>query len=127
MNKSLHFGLTILIVLGCFFSNNIYGQTTLGLGEIAFTGYQSDPPNKISFILLKPIEAGTKISFTDSGWLAAGGFRTFGPGIIEELAMTWTADIAYPCGAQIQLLPNTSESFAEDGTPAGTLVNPDIY
>jgi hypothetical protein len=41
--------------------------TTLGLGDIAFTGYQSTAPDKISIVLLKDVTAGTVITLTDNG------------------------------------------------------------
>ncbi len=40
----------------------------LGLGDIAFTGYQSTAPDKISFVLLKNVDSGTILSVTDNAW-----------------------------------------------------------
>jgi predicted extracellular nuclease len=51
-------------------------MTTLSVGDLALIGYSADTAGKsFSFVLLQAVEAGTVISFTDNGWLAAGGFR----------------------------------------------------
>jgi hypothetical protein len=51
-------------------------MTTLTVGDLALIGYSADTAGKsFSFVLLQAVEAGTVISFTDNGWLAAGGFR----------------------------------------------------
>ena len=47
--------------------------TTLGLGDIAFTGYQSSLPDRISIVLLKDVTAGTVITLTDNAWTSASG------------------------------------------------------
>ncbi len=47
--------------------------TTLGLGDIAFTGYQSSTPDKISIVLLKDVTAGTVITLTDNAWANPSG------------------------------------------------------
>jgi VCBS repeat-containing protein len=60
--------------------------TTLTAGDIALIGYSADTGGKsFSFVLLQAVEAGTTISFTDNGWLAAGGFRT-GEGVVTYTA-----------------------------------------
>ncbi|MEM8566416.1 MAG: Ig-like domain-containing protein, partial [Bacteroidota bacterium] len=41
---------------------------TLSAGDIAFTGYNSDGSDNFSFVLLKDVESGTQIRFTDYGW-----------------------------------------------------------
>ncbi|MGR4862563.1 Ig-like domain-containing protein [Caulobacter sp. LARHSG274] len=60
--------------------------TTLTAGDVALIGYSADTGGKsFSFVLLQAVEAGTAISFTDDGWLAAGGFRT-GEGVVTYTA-----------------------------------------
>jgi VCBS repeat-containing protein len=60
--------------------------TTLTAGDVALIGYSADTGGKsFSFVLLQAVEAGTTISFTDDGWLAAGGFRT-GEGVVTYTA-----------------------------------------
>ena len=50
--------------------------TTLSVGDLAIVGYGADTGVKsFAFVSLIPLEAGTVITFTDNGWLAAGGFR----------------------------------------------------
>ena len=68
-------------------------QTTLGLGDIAFTGYNSDNPDEFRFVLLKDINAGTQITFTDNGWLGTqNGFRA------GENTITYEFCRPYSCG-----------------------------
>lgn len=86
--------------------------TTLGLGELAFTGYNSDNPDAFSFVLLTDIDAGTIINFTDNGWFASGGFRG-GEGV-----MSWTSSSALAAGSEIQIIGNSSSSGAVSGSLA---------
>jgi VCBS repeat-containing protein len=61
-------------------------MTTLTVGDLALIGYSADTAGKsFSFVLLQAVDAGTVISFTDDGWLAAGGFRT-GEGVFTYTA-----------------------------------------
>lgn len=69
-------------------------------GDIAMVGICSDAPDKIAFVALVNIPAGTSINFTDNGWKSSGSFRT------GESVVTWTA----PAG----------------GTSAGTVINLDM-
>lgn len=56
--------------------------TTFQLGDLAIIGFSADTvaavgavPKSLAFVVLKDVEAGTVVNFTDNGWLAAGGFR----------------------------------------------------
>ncbi|UWR03701.1 hypothetical protein K3740_03080 [Ruegeria conchae] len=69
--------------------------TVLAAGDIAFTGFNSDNPDEFTFVALTDIEAGTEIRFTDSGWLAAGGFRS------TEGVFIWTAPANIAAGTVI--------------------------
>lgn len=61
-------------------------MTVLNPGDLALIGYSSDTGGKsFAFVLLRDVDASTAISFTDNGWLAAGGFRS-GEGVVS-----WTA------------------------------------
>jgi hypothetical protein len=42
--------------------------TQLGLGDIAFMGYQPAAPDAISFVLLRDVIAGTTLTITDKPW-----------------------------------------------------------
>jgi hypothetical protein len=59
----------------------------LTAGDIAIVGFNSDDPDKFAFVALTDIAAGEVISFTDNGWLAAGGFRS------GEGTVSWTAPV----------------------------------
>ena len=60
--------------------------TTLSAGDVALIGFSADTGGKsFSLVLLTAVEAGTTISFTDNGWLAAGGFRA-GEGVVTYTA-----------------------------------------
>jgi VCBS repeat-containing protein len=57
--------------------------TPLAAGDIALIGYSSDTAGKsFAFVLLKDLEPGTVIFFTDNGWLSTGGFRS-GEGVVS--------------------------------------------
>ena len=90
-------------------------QTTLVLGDIAFTGYHSATAatDSFSFVLLKSITAGTVINFTDNGWLSPGSFRS------GETTVTFTS-IALPAGREI-IIGGLTARQAGNGTSAGTV------
>lgn len=46
----------------------ITGPTFLSPGDIAFTAYQTDDPDKFAFVLLKDLPTATSIRFTDNAW-----------------------------------------------------------
>ncbi|WP_136482084.1 T9SS sorting signal type C domain-containing protein [Cognatitamlana onchidii] len=81
-----------------------YGQTILNSGEIAITGFNCDDTgglinteNEFTFVLLRDIESGTTIRFTDNGWLSSGGFRA------NEGVITWQANSNLPCGTEVNI------------------------
>jgi len=74
MRRSL-LGLFAFFVL-LIFSSSLKSQTTLITGDIAITGYNADTPDQFTFVLIKDVVASTTITYTDNGWLAAGGFRS---------------------------------------------------
>lgn len=41
---------------------------TLAIGDVAFTGYQSTAPDKVSFVLLKQVDSGTVLTVSDNAW-----------------------------------------------------------
>ena len=98
------------VLLLCFFPLPFLSAQNLSLGDIIFTGYNSDAdPNNsaitddFSFLLLKSVSSGEVISFTDRGWLAAGGFR------VGEGTLTLSLQDNYSCGTEFRL-------FEENGT-----------
>lgn len=61
-------------------------MTDLIAGDLALIGYSSDTGGKsFAFVLLRDVTEGTRIDFTDNGWLAAGGFRS-GEGTVNWVA-----------------------------------------
>lgn len=72
-----------------------FGQTTLGAGDIAITGFNSDTPDQFSFVLLTNIATGTIIKFTDNGQ------QTIDYNITDEGVITWTANTDLSCGTEI--------------------------
>ncbi len=100
------------------------GTTDLVAGDLAFTGYNSDAPDEFTFAILREIAAGTIISFTDMGWLAAGGFRTSAEGQI-----TLSFDRNYNCGDVFYLTrpvspTNSWVAFDENNAIAGSITEP---
>jgi len=112
-----HFPAKLLILLlFCFQLNKAEAQTTLAAGDLAFVGYisaddgvnGSTQDDEFSFILLKDINSGTIINFTDFGWLTAGAFQTANPcgantGAINDGIIRWTSTSALTCGTQIRI------------------------
>lgn len=51
-------------------SQNVKAQTSLNIGDIAFTGYNADGNDSFSIIILRPggLASGTAINFTNRGW-----------------------------------------------------------
>ncbi|MBC6993659.1 hypothetical protein H9S92_05780, partial [Lewinella lacunae] len=89
--------------------------STLAIGDLAFTGYNSDNPDTFSFVIFTDIGTGTVINFTDNGWLASGAFRT-GEGLI---ALTFGGMAT--CGDQFFVTGGNFLNY--DGSPAGTVTS----
>jgi hypothetical protein len=116
------FNTLIAILLLSTFSLKSYAQTSLSVGDIAFTGYlagvsSGDP---FSFVLLKNIVANTPISFTDKGWRgsafdAAGAIAPS----LDETVVTWSHTAALVAGTEIQI----DGLSANIGTVTGTALN----
>ena len=98
--------LAVFLVLGA--------QQALALtaGDIAIIGANSDNPVKVTWVALVDIPANTKITFTDNGWLAGGGWRT-GEGSVE-----WSHNAPVAAGTVVYM--NSLENTANT-TSVGTL------
>ena len=72
-------------------------MTDLVPGDIAIVGYNSDGPDNFTFVVLRDIDAGTTLNFTDNGWLASGGFG------VGEGTVTYTAATAITAGTTVTL------------------------
>ena len=105
--------INIALFLGIFLQSYIANaQTTLAVGDIIFTGYDSTPPtvggnDKYSFVLLTNISAGTVISFTDRGYTGSGWRPTSG----SEGSVTWTSGSAIPMGTEILIVGLTASTY----------------
>ncbi|MDB5384403.1 MAG: hypothetical protein JWM11_49, partial [Planctomycetaceae bacterium] len=73
---------------------NVIDPTILGLGDIAFTGYQGTTDDKISFVLLKDVNAATVLTVTDDAWTGAAPLAT------NEGTSTITFGAAFTAGTQ---------------------------
>jgi hypothetical protein len=117
----------------------------LGIGDIAFTGYQSTAPDKVSFVLLKNVDSGTVLTITDNAWtgtalqttegnsvLTFGG--TFNAGTQFNYDATRTAGLRWAVGSTTTSLSDTTGTnfalnasgdnlFAYNGTTAPTTGN----
>lgn len=100
--------------------SSLYSQWSLG--DIAFTGYQSDnsgnpsgEEDQFSFVLLRDIAIGEKISFTENGWLAAGGFLS------GENTVTLEFTTALPKGSQVSISRIPFVAINEMGVNVGNL------
>ena len=109
MRNLYRFFIVVLTFFALVSSGNVQAQTTLTTGDIAFTGYNGDNPDGLSFLLLTDIEAGTEISFTDNGWFSAGGFRA------NEQTLTWQATSALTCGTEVTIIAGTPSTGSTSG------------
>jgi uncharacterized protein YjiK/methionine-rich copper-binding protein CopC len=87
--------------------------SVLQAGDVAFVGVNGDAVDAVAFALLKPVNAGTTIGFTDKDYTAAGGFPT------NEAAYLWTADVAYPAGTIVTFTVDLTTPTVDKGTVTG--------
>lgn len=80
------------------------GATLLQAGQLQFISYQADNPDSFSFVLWQEVEAGTKIWFTDSGWLSSEAFRG------KEGLLSWQATSQITKGQVIQVDIETEQA-----------------
>jgi hypothetical protein len=111
-----------LFLILSFVSQKVKAQpTTLAAGDIAFSGYISNTPlqnsteDEFSFVLLKNINNGTVINFTDNGWIL-GSTNAFRSG---ETTITWTASVGMSAGMEVKI----KETTASSGTITGAALS----
>jgi VCBS repeat-containing protein len=88
----------------------------LSAGSIAFTGFNGDGNDNLSFVALTNIAAGTVINFTDSNWGGSSFSNT-------ESVFTWTAATAVAAGTVIDIdniKAGNSSTTASTGSIAWT-------
>ncbi|MGY8706809.1 hypothetical protein RAD16_13805 [Bradyrhizobium sp. 18BD] len=71
----------------------------LTAGSIAFTGFNGDGNDNLSFVALTDIPQGTVINFTDSNWNGS----SFATGSNAESTIAWTATSAIAAGTVIDI------------------------
>ena len=87
--------------------------TSLAAGDIAIVGYDADNPDDFALVVLRDIEAGTAISFTDNGWSSSGNaLRT------SEGTYTYTAPTAVAAGTVVH--PTSDGSAGGPDSPVYT-------
>lgn len=128
---------TILPLLILLLSVNAYGQTTLALGDIAFTGYNSDPAansDEFSFVILKStgISSGTTIYFTDRGWKSGScgtdNFCTTAdnasfPESGSEFVWTSGSSLSYGTNVKIAGSGSANTFTCSNGSASGAVLN----
>ncbi len=91
--------------------------TLLADGCISFIAYQMDDPDRIAFILLEDVVAGTRIRFTDQGW-SGGRFYA----VPAEEGCIWTADSALSAGTVVEINHGSINGlFVSHGSLCGNL------
>ncbi|MBB5751157.1 beta strand repeat-containing protein [Prosthecomicrobium pneumaticum] len=93
----------------------------LGLGSIAFVGFNADGNDNLAFVALEPIAAGAVIWFTDDEWTGLA-LNT------GENRWSWTATADIPAGTVVTLdALNTASPTSNRGTVAyATTASKDI-
>lgn len=86
---------------------------SLTAGSIAFTGFNGDGNDNLSFVALTDIPQGTVINFTDSNWNGT----SFATGSNAESTIAWTATSAIAAGTVIDINNIGKGTF---GTSAGS-------
>lgn len=91
--------------------------TPLSAGDLLFVGGNAEAPDAVAFVLLKAINGGTRIAFTDRDYSGTTGFA----GITNETAYVWTADQDYAVGTVVTLQTDTTGSpIADKGSVLGS-------
>lgn len=120
--------INIALFLGIFMQSYTgNSQTNLAAGDLLFTGYDSNftpsatVSDVFSFVLLKNIEQGTQISFSDRGFF--GGVLWQVPSSVEG-SVTWTSGSALLAGTEITINGLTASTYNvsnSTSTPNGTV------
>ena len=99
------------IILSFFVFSNVNCQLTLG--DIVFTGMNSDGDDEFSFLLLNNLNIGDSIIFTDNGWSNSSGFRN------GESYLKLISNENLSCGDQIMI--KGLVAIKQDGAITGVL------
>lgn len=130
MKKFYLFTIILCLLLTSF--NSQAQPSTLSAGDIVIIGWNSTDnvingailDDDIDFLLLRNINAGTTIYFTDFGWTGSG-FQSnenngcsIGTGAANDGCIKWTASTFMPIGTQVRIGCRTSLT-ATSGTVTG--------
>lgn len=96
--------------LGCLETDM---ATSLAAGDIALIGYDDDNPDDFAFVILRDVEAGTTITFTDNGWSSSTNTL-----LTSEGSFTYTAPTALAAGTVIH--PTADSAAGGLNTPVYT-------
>jgi uncharacterized protein (UPF0333 family) len=128
--KTPYFKRGLVCIIGCLFFSLIQGQTSLGAGDIAITGYNQHSHNvngngtykngQFSFVLLVDIASGTEIKFTDRGWR---GSAFVSGSNNNEGVLTWTSTGAMSGGSQIVITIDHSSPYGLPTATQGNVTN----
>ncbi len=127
----------LLITLFLMAGNTRAQGTNLALGDIAFTGYNSEPAanyDEFCFVILKStgITSGTTIYFTDRGWkngsCGADNFCTTADNASFPESgshFVWTSGSSLSYGTHVKIVgAGTSTTFTcSNGSASGTVLN----
>ncbi len=128
---------TLLFFLTGF---NVFGQTTLAVGDVSIVGFNANAPDNFTFVTWVNLAPNTVIKFTDNGFLTAGNSTATNNGRGGENFVTWTNTtsgtvlagtvikiengVAASLGTSVQTMSGISSGgdqiFAYQGTGAGT-------
>jgi hypothetical protein len=99
--------LSVFLVIAL--NTSVKAQTTLLVGDIAFSGYKCNDavPDQFSFVLLKNITLNTVIRFTDYGWHNDVNTFSNAPSGILESEIVFTATSALSAGQEITIVGTT--------------------
>ena len=100
---------------------NLFSQTTLSEGDIAFIALNSDRDVDLSFVQLKDIGSGTTINFTDYGWNdgTSGAFFTDSSLSAGDYSgLVWTATSSLSAGQVIHIQTTSGGTIAPENIKA---------
>lgn len=108
MKDALRRAIPVLLVAGFGLAGaDAAANTLLGPGDLVITGVNADNPDQFVFVPLIDLDAGTTITFTDSGIHADGSFRA------NEGAVRYSASVDVPAGTAISYPQPATGSFAD--------------
>ncbi|AXT50393.1 T9SS C-terminal target domain-containing protein [Aquimarina sp. BL5] len=100
-------------------TNTAEAFTSLGVGDLGFSSFNTDGNDEFSFVLLTDISGTTTIHFTDDGFNSGTGTLLGAEGTV-----TWTYTGSLPAGAEVSILlprnSNTTGTSTVGGIETGT-------